>query len=75
MATIELQPHNETVGTWLLVWTERHEIIGRVRNDENGCCQITTHGPHWNPMKSFAGSKFRGPDDALNDVRLYFRNR
>lgn len=36
MAIIELQPHNENSETWLLVWAERQEIVGRVRRGRMG---------------------------------------
>ena len=75
MATIELQPHNEFPETWLLVWTERQEIIGRVRRGEDGKFGITTHGPHWSPMKSFAADKFDEPEGALKIVQAYFGGR
>jgi hypothetical protein len=75
MATIELQPHNESSETWLLVWTERQELIGRVRRWEDGWFRITPHGPYWSPMKSFAGDKFDDPAEALTQVQVYFGNR
>ena len=75
MATIELQPHNEYAETWLLVWSEHQEIIGRVRRGEDGKFCITTHGPHWSPMKSFAADKFVDPEGALREVQAYFRGR
>lgn len=75
MATIELQPHNEEAETWLLVWTERREIIGRVRRGDDGQFRVLTYGPHWCPMKSFAGNKFEGPSDALKEIQRYFEGR
>lgn len=75
MATIELHQHNEFAETWLLVWIERKEIIGRVRRGENGKFGIIAHGPHWGPMKSFAATKFHGPLEALKEVQTYFGQR
>lgn len=75
MATIELVPHNERSDTWILYWVERKETIGRVLVQEDGSYTVSTQGPHWNPMKSFAGNHFVTPLDALRDVRLYFANR
>lgn len=75
MATIELLPHNERTGTWILVWTEHREQIGRVLAQEDGHFIVVPQGPHWSPMKSFAGNTFNTPDDALREVQLYFAHR
>jgi hypothetical protein len=46
-------------------WLERNEIIGRIVQDSNGLCQIAPNGPHWSPMKSFAGFYFDSSETAL----------
>jgi hypothetical protein len=75
MATIELIPHNERVGTWILFWVEENEPLGRVFAQEDGSCIVSTQGPYWNPMKSFAGNRFATAQEALQEVRLYFQHR
>ena len=75
MATIELVPDNVDRQLWWMSWAEQDEIIGRIVQDSNGRCQITPLGPHWSPMKSFAGSSFDRPERALHEVQLYFRGR
>jgi hypothetical protein len=75
MATIELVAHNERVGTWLLFWVEREEVLGRVLQQEEGGYVVSAQGPHWNPMKSFAGNRFATALDALREVQIYFQHR
>lgn len=75
MATIKLVPDNVDARIWWMYWVEKDEIIGRVDQDSNGRCQIASQGPHWSPMKSFAGFSFDRPEGALAEVELYFRNR
>lgn len=75
MATIELVQHNERADTWILFWVERQESLGRVLAVAGGSCTVSTQGPHWNPMKSFAGNRFGTPQDALREVQIYFEHR
>ena len=75
MATIQLDPDNVDAAVWWMKWVERDEIIGRVIQHRNGHCQIAPSGPHWSPMKSFAGFSFDSPDRALAEVEVYFRGR
>jgi hypothetical protein len=75
MATIQLVPDNVDARIWWMNWVEKDEFIGRVVQDSNGRCQIAPSGPHWSPMKSFAGLSFDHPEKALAEVELYFRGR
>jgi hypothetical protein len=75
MATIVLIPDNVLAHNWLIRWVERNEVIGRIVQDNNGRCQISPLGPHWSPMKSFAAFSFSNLDEALAEVKLYFRDR
>jgi hypothetical protein len=75
MATIILIPDNVLAHSWSINWVEQNEVIGRIVQDNSGCCQISPIGPHWSPMKSFAAFSFRSPDEALAEVSLYFRDR
>jgi hypothetical protein len=36
---------------------------------------VSPQGPHWSPMKSFAGASFDSPESALAEVERYFRGR
>lgn len=75
MATIQLVPDNIDTGVWWMSWTEKEEVIGKIVQDSHGRCRIAPLGPHWSPMKSFAGFSFDRPEEALDEVRLYFRGR
>jgi hypothetical protein len=75
MATIQLDGDNVSALIWWMRWMERDEIIGRIVQDGTGRCEIVPVGPHWSPMKSFAGLSFDGPDRALAEVERYFRGR
>jgi hypothetical protein len=75
MATIQLAPDNIHSRVWWMKWLERNEIIGRIVQEGNGRCQIAPDGPHWSPMKSFAGFYFDSPETALAEVQQYFGNR
>lgn len=75
MATLQLVPdHVDTHFRWIR-WVERNEIIGRIVRDWDGCCRISPDGPFWGPLKSFAGSSFESPEEALAEVETYFRGR
>ena len=75
MARIELVPDHVLGSLWWLKWVETDEIIGRLRQDLRGRCLIAPQGPHWSPMKSFAGRRFETKAEALAEVRLYFSGR
>ncbi len=75
MATIELIPDNIDAHAWWMKWVEKDEIIGRIVDEGNGRCRIAPSGPHWSPMKSFAGFYFANPKMALSEVSSYFRGR
>jgi hypothetical protein len=75
MATIQLNGDNMDSHVWWMKWLESDEIIGRIVEVSNGRCQIFPSGPHWSPMKSFAGFSFGSPEEALAEVASYFRNR
>ncbi|MGJ5177488.1 hypothetical protein ACQR16_05650 [Bradyrhizobium oligotrophicum] len=75
MATIQLDPDNVHGHIRWLKWVERDQIIGRIIRNFSGRCEIAPEGPHWSPMKSFAGSSFDSPEKALAEVQLYFRGR
>jgi len=75
MATIQIRPDNVDEGIWWIKWAEKDEIIGRIIRHRNGCCQIAPSGPHWSPMKSFAAFFFDSPEQALEEVKLYFQGR
>jgi hypothetical protein len=75
MATIQLNPDDILTRIWWVKWLEKDEIIGRIYQDTNGRYIISPRGPHWSPMKSFAGFSFERPDAALAEVELYFRGR
>ncbi|WP_423956806.1 hypothetical protein [Bradyrhizobium sp.] len=75
MATIELQRDNVDDSVWWLKWIEAGEIIGRIRQDGDGRCQIVPQGVRWSPMKSFGGRSFCTREAALAEVMLYFRGR
>ena len=74
MATIEARADRVATGLWWLIWIEREEIVARVEQDPAGMCKIVMEGPHWSPMKSF-GRAFDGLDEAVREVRLYFKGR
>jgi hypothetical protein len=75
MATIELSPDNLDSHVRWMKWVERGEIIGRIARDFSGRCYVSPQGPHWSPMKSFAGASFDSPESALAEVERYFRGR
>ena len=75
MASIELQPDNMDDAVWWLKWIEAGEIIGLIRHDGDGRCQIVPQGMRWSPMKSFGGRSFGTREAALAEVMLYFRER
>jgi hypothetical protein len=75
MATIQLEPDSERPSILRMKWVERGEIIGRIVPVESGRCRIAPEGPHWSPMKSFAGFTFETSEAALAEVELYFRGR
>jgi len=75
MATIQLVPDNVNTRIWWMNWVEKDEIIGSIVQDSGGRCQIAPLGPHWSPMKSFAGFTFDHPEKALADAQFYFRGR
>ena len=75
MATIQLDRDNVSARIWWMKWVETDEIIGQIVEGGIGRYQIVPLGPHWNPMKSFAGFTFASPQQALAEVRLYFRGR
>ncbi len=72
---IQLNPDNVDTGIWWMRWVEKDEIVGRIIRDRRGRCQIAPQGPHWSPMKSFAGFSFDCPEKAVAEVELYFRGR
>lgn len=75
MATIQLDSDNVSARIWWMKWVENDEIIGRIVQSGTGRYQIVPVGPHWSPMKSFAGFVFESPQQALFEVQLYFRGR
>ena len=75
MATIYLTPDNVRSDVWWLSWTERTEVIGSVVRYSTGLYKISPQGPHWSPMKSFAGNDYPDLEAATEDVRRYFRGR
>jgi hypothetical protein len=74
VATIEMRPDDVTTGLWWLTWAERDQVVARVLQDPKGNCNIVTEGPHWSPMKSF-GQTYGSPQQALDEVKLYFQGR
>ncbi len=74
MVMIQLDSDKVDAGIWWMKWVEKNEIIGCIIHDK-GCYRITPQGPHWSPMKSFAGLSFDGPERGLAEVELYFRGR
>ena len=74
MATIEARPDKLATGLWWLIWIEREETVAKVEQDPAGLCRIVPEGPHWSPMKSF-GRSYDGINQALAEVRLYFKGR
>jgi hypothetical protein len=75
MATIQLVRDNIETSMWWMTWVEKGEVIGSIVQDSDGRCRICPQGPHWSPMKSFAGFASETPQQAVVEVELYFRDR
>jgi hypothetical protein len=74
MATFELDTdHGHGHIRWIR-WVEKDAVIGQIVCEWDGRFRIAPHGPHWSPMKSFAGS-FISAQTALCEIQLYFRDR
>jgi hypothetical protein len=75
MATIQLNDDNVGASIRWMKWVENDEIIGQILRGGVGRYRIVPLGPHWSPMKSFAGFSFESEQQALVEVQLYFRGR
>jgi hypothetical protein len=75
MATIQIAPDNVHTRVWWMRWVELGDVIGRIIQDGDGSYQISPAGPHWSPMKSWAGLSFESKEMALAEVEKYFRGR
>ena len=72
MATIKLVPDNVSARIWWMNWEEKDEVIGHIRQNSNGRCEIAPSGPHWSPMKSFAAFTFDQPEKRLPRYNFIF---
>ena len=72
MATIALKVDNIDPDIWWLIWIEKNEVIGKIVEDGSEHWRVMPQGPHWSPMKSFAGNSFKTPQSALMEIQIYF---
>jgi hypothetical protein len=75
VATIGVTPDNVLPSVWWLTWAERNEVVAKVAHVPGGQYQVIPQGPHWSPMKSFAGKLFESPLLAADEVSVYFKHR